>query len=270
MQVYKHIDFCLLIPCYNNLEGLCISLESVEYTGGHYLIVIVDDGSSELLQAEKINKSLSREKPLVILTNKNNLGITTSLNNGLSWIEENTDAEFIARLDCGDTCTTDRFDKQVRFMRTNPQIVLTGTWCLFENRETGERYSYKTPLIHSNIIRAMHFRNVFIHPTVMFRKEMLKITGYYPLQFDYAEDYAFFWNMINQGETAIINEFLVTTEISETGLSYKNRGKQLVARARVTRVFGKSIVLEFAAYMRLLLLFILPKQITLQLKKWRR
>ena len=116
----------------------------------------------------------------------------------------------------------------------------------------------------------MHFRNVFIHPTVMFRKEMLKIIGYYPLQFDYAEDYAFFWNMINKGETAIIDEFLVTTEISKTGLSYKNRGKQLVARARVTRVFGKSIVLEIVAYMRLLLLFILPKQIILRLKKWKR
>lgn len=270
MHVYKHIDFCLLIPCYNNLKGLLVSLDSVEYSAGQYLIVVVDDGSSETLLAEKIKGSLNKGKPLVVLTNDKNLGITASLNKGLTWINEYTDAEFIARLDCGDTCAADRFDKQVRFMRINPQIVLTGTWCLFENKETGESYSYKTPLKHKDIVREMHFRNVFIHPTVMFRNEMLKVAGYYPVQFDFAEDYAFFWTLINKGETAIIDEFLVTTEISKTGLSYKNRGKQLVARARVTRVFGKSIVLEFAAYMRLLLLFILPKQIILRLKKWRR
>lgn len=265
----KKIDFCLLIPCYNNFGGLIVSLSSVEYPVGPYLILVVDDGSTEPVMIDKVLENLDKEKPLLVLRNEKNLGITATLNKGLAWIEKNTDAKYIARLDCGDRCVQERFVKQVRFMDQHPEMGLTGTWCKIVDEASAFSYSYTGPVDHESIKRAMYTRNVFMHATVMFRVSMLKVVGYYPTDFEYVEDYAFFWKLVNAAPAGIINEFLVICELNKKGISYRNKSKQLFARARVIKTFGKGIVLKFAAYMRLLLLFILPKQITLQLKKWR-
>jgi hypothetical protein len=116
----------------------------------------------------------------------------------------------------------------------------------------------------------MYFRNVFIHPTVMFRRLLLQQSGYYPAGFEYAEDYAFFWKLIKIKQSFVFDKFLVVCELNKGGLSYRNKGKQLIARWKVVRTFGSNLALKIAACVRLVLLFVLPKEITLQLKKWRR
>lgn len=269
MTKKNKIDFCLLIPCYNNLDGLIVSLSSVEYPDGPYLILVVDDGSTDPVTIDKVYENIDRRIPIFVSRNEKNYGITATLNSGLRWIEENTDTKYIARLDCGDRCVPERFVKQVGFMNENPGIGLVGTWCKLVDDASAFSYSYVGPTDHRSISRDMYNRNVFMHATVMFRAGMLKKVGYYPTNFELAEDYAFFWKLINEAPAAIIGEFLVICELNKKGLSYRNRGKQLFARARVIKTFGKSIVLKFVAYMRLLLLFILPKRVTLQLKKWR-
>ena len=269
MKLFSEIDFCLLIPCYNNFNGLIVSLKSVIYPSENFLVLVIDDGSKETVTLEKINKEMDVKKTVVVLQNEKNLGITTTLNKGLSWIEENTNARYIARLDCGDICMPERFVMQIEYMDAHPETGLTGSWCQFEDKKTLDKYSYKTPSQHDDIVRAMHFRNVFIHPTVMFRTSLLKEAGYYPIEFEYAEDYAFFWKLIKKNHSFIVEKFLVICEINKEGLSYKNKGKQLIARGKVIKTFGSNIVLKVNAYLRLALLFILPKGISLQLKKWK-
>lgn len=268
MKSFGQIDFCLLIPCYNNFNGLVVSLKSVAYPTDNFLIVIVDDGSKEAVTTERIQET-GIKKPIVVLQNEKNLGITATLNKGLTWIEENTDTKYIARLDCGDICVAERFVTQVQYMDNHPETGLIGSWCQFEDKETLEKYSYKTPVKHGDIIRAMYFRNVFIHPTVMFRRLLLKQSGYYPEGFVHAEDYAFFWKLIKIKQSFIIDKFLVICELNKKGLSYGNKGKQLIARWKVVKTFGSNLALKIPACIRLGLLFILPKGVALQLKKWR-
>ena len=269
MQSTTHLDFCLLIPCYNNFNGLIVSLQSVVYPTDQFLVLVVDDGSSEIITTDAIHASLQQPKPIVVLRNEKNLGITATLNRGLQWVEQNTNTKYIARLDCGDRCSADRFVKQVQLMDRDDEVLICGTWCKLVDEATSFFYSYKGPFAHEEIKRAMYARNVFMHATVMFRVSAMKDVGYYPTNFEYAEDYAFFWKLLNAGRGTIINEYLVTCELNKSGISYRNKSKQLFARARVIKTFGKSIVLKMFAYMRLLLLFILPKEITLQLKKWK-
>lgn len=270
MKSFGEIDFCLLIPCYNNFTGLVVSLNSVVYPTDNFLILVIDDGSNEMVTEERVNKQLDTKKPVIVIQNEKNLGITTTLNNGLSWIEENTDAKYIARLDCGDVCVAERFVIQVEYMEAHPETGLIGSWCRFEDKETLEKYSYKTPVQHRDIIRAMYFRNVFIHPAVMFRRLLLKQSGYYPEGFEHAEDYAFFWKLIKIKESFIIDKFLVVCELNKEGLSYRNKGKQLISRWKVVKTFGSNLALKITACARLIILFILPKEIALQLKKWRK
>lgn len=56
MKPFSKIDFCLLIPCYNNFNGLIVSLKSVIYSSGNYLVLVIDDGSKEAASLEEMNK----------------------------------------------------------------------------------------------------------------------------------------------------------------------------------------------------------------------
>ncbi|HMG68356.1 MAG TPA: glycosyltransferase [Chitinophagaceae bacterium] len=263
---YKQIDFCLLIPCYNNFEGLIASLKTVIYEPGDFLTVVVDDGSEISFSADSIRSRVNPGYTIVVLREEHNKGITDALNQGLKWIEENTDARYVARLDCGDLCSPDRFQKQVGYMRTHPDIGLLGSWCVFENKITGFRYNYITPTNHEQIKKAIYFRNVFIHPTVIFETKLLKKIGYYPYQFLHAEDYAFFWLWTQFSRTAILDEFLVTCEINSEGISLKNRRQQLKNRLKVIARFGTNPFLKIIAILRISALRLLPNRLVLQLK----
>jgi glycosyltransferase involved in cell wall biosynthesis len=266
MSQMDEIDFCLLIPCYNNFIGLIESLKSVVYPSNNYLIVIVDDGSIESITMGLVKAEIGVEKPIVILSNETNKGITEALNKGLAWIEKNVITRYIARLDCSDICSAERFIMQVQYLDKHPETGLLGSWCKFEEKGTSLKYSYTTPADHTAIIKAMHFRNVFIHPTVMFRSSLLKKVGYYPVGFDYAEDYAFFWKLILVSQSFILDKFLVICEINREGISFKNKDKQLVARWKVINSFSNHLPLKIAAFIKLRLLHILPKRVVLWLK----
>jgi glycosyltransferase involved in cell wall biosynthesis len=261
------MDFCLLVPCYNNYEGLVRSLRSVYYNSGPFLILVVDDGSKKEIHRMQLQHDIGGERDVHVLRMESNAGITRALNTGLQWIAGNVKTDLVARLDCGDVCTESRFDYQVQLMKEDPSLLLTGSWCYFRDPIKGSQYSYVTPLDQDGIIEEMYNRNVFIHPTVMYRSDAVAAAGFYPGNFELAEDYALFWTLVKRGKCAVINRFMVTCEIRKSGISFSNKGKQLVARARVVKAFGTSGWKKLGGYFRLTILFILPKSLILQLKK---
>ncbi|HLI94015.1 MAG TPA: glycosyltransferase, partial [Puia sp.] len=165
------LDFFLLIPCYNDVEGLRRSLMSVVYDRSRYGILIVDDGSDTPVRIDSLGLLLP-EASYVVRQNSNK-GITEALNRGLGWLKKRTDYRFVARLDCGDVCSPERFIRQVDYLTRHPGVDLLGTWVRFENFETGFNYAYRTPEKREQIIKGMHFRNLFIHPSVMWRATVL-------------------------------------------------------------------------------------------------
>jgi len=267
MASYPPVDFCLLIPCYNNENGLIRSLESVRYDAGPYLVLVVDDGSQVPVDVRKIKEVIGRNMDIEVIRLQPNGGITRALNAGLEWIQRNVATEFVARLDCGDLCDPERFIVQINLMRQKPGLVLLASWCHFRDPVTGEQYSYITSTGHKNIIKEMYRRNVFIHPTVMLRTGILEKVGLYPLDYELAEDYAFFWKLMDAGEVAVVDRFLVTCEINKRGLSFANRGKQLLARWKVVNNFGSSLALKIRGFLWLGGLILVPKRLILWLKK---
>jgi len=264
----KSLDFCLLIPCYDNFEGLINSLATVVYHADRFMALIVDDGSKVPVTSASIKSGIKIDFPLFVLRSEVNKGITEALNSGLKWVEEQGTANYVARLDCGDLCTPDRFYKQMDFMYSHTDVGLLGSWCVFEDRTKSFRYQYKTPTGHSQIKRAMHFRNVFIHPTVVFKTSLLKKTGYYPNNFPHAEDYAFFFKLIKITRSHILDESLVLCEINNRGISLRNRREQLISRSRVVMQYGTNPLLRIIGSLRTYALRLLPKRLVLLLRKW--
>ncbi|GGK78126.1 glycosyltransferase [Rufibacter glacialis] len=260
-------EVCVLIPCYNNHEGLKASLESISYYPGRLCVVVVDDGSTTpVLKGIEGNQ---KDMITHVIRIEKNVGITAALNTGLQWIEDNLVVRYIARLDCADICHQDRFYDQVAFLDQNPEVGLLGTWCKFLDPQSGFSYLYTTPTQHEAILIEMHFRNVFIHPTVMFRAQLLKKTGFYPLNFHLVEDYALFFVMLHQTKGAVLDKVLVTCEINPKGLSISNRRTQLIGRDRVVNEFGIGTIYKWLAKAKLLILRGLPYQFVLFVKNKR-
>lgn len=260
------LDFCVLIPCYNDAEGLVAALKSIQYNFADCLAVVVDDGSQQPLLAVDVQKAVGTGLQIQLLRLPENKGITAALNTGLQWIVQHTTAPFIARLDCSDLCHPQRFYRQVAFLQENPSTGLLGTWCRFSDKQTGIFYNYTTPVHHADILKAMPLRNVFIHPTIMFRSDELKKGLLYPETYLHAEDYAFCWRLLQLTKGAILPHYLVNCAISRGGLSLKNRKQQLRSRKKVIQAFGTNGWINKMGVIKINLLILLPKEVLLRLK----
>ncbi|HWJ02333.1 MAG TPA: glycosyltransferase [Verrucomicrobiae bacterium] len=262
------LHFCVLIPVYNNPEGLLRSLFSIRYDKEKHLVVIVDDGSREPI-TDQMLEAAALPSPFHLIRLPQNRGITEALNTGLRWIQEHTDARYVARLDCSDTCHPERLTRQVAFLDSHPEVGLLGTWCTFRSEDGTYSYPYTTPVTHEEIGKEMHRRNVFIHPTVMFRVDLLKRVGVYPYNYPHAEDYALFWSMIAVMKSAILDQSLVTCSINPGGISMGNRKAQLNSRIKVVKEFGKDRKGKVLNFIKIKMLLFIPQSVLLWYKKAR-
>lgn len=258
------LDFFILIPCYNDLVGLRRSLESVRYDPSGYGVVIVDDGSSIPVRLPIPGVALPRSSFVIRLAE--NQGIAAALNAGLQWLKQRNDYRFVARLDCGDICHADRFIRQVDYLKTHPDIHLLGSWARFENFSTGFSYPYRTPQNLDKIVTGMHFRNLFIHPTVMWRATVHDKVPAYPADLPHAEDYGFFCEILRHGRAAILPEELVTCKINPRGLSLRYRRRQLQSRIKTVLRYRKNKILGLLGALKVLFLLLVPYRIVLLLK----
>jgi hypothetical protein len=245
-----------------------VSLKSIFYDADRFTVVVVDDGSTIPISQQQIKSELRNIGSITVLRTEQNKGITDALNLGLEWIEQHLHTKYIARLDCGDRCHPHRFYRQMEYLSAHPDIGLLGSWCVFEDKKMSFSFQFKTPTVHESIKKAMHLGNVFIHSTTIFRTTLLETAGHYPTEFGYAEDYAFFWKLLQVTRSHILDKFLIIYEINHEGLSIKNRQKQLESRARIIAKFGTNRLRKTAGILRAKTLSIIPKRLALLAKRF--
>ena len=260
------LDFYLLIPCYNNTEGLIRSLLSVEYPKEKYKVLVIDDGSTVPVSISELPETLRQKQNLEIIRLPENKGITEALNTGLRLILERNDSLYTARLDCGDTCMSDRFTKQISFLSVNTDVALVGSLCLFVDPKKNKRFVYKAAEDHYAILAQMHLKCSFIHPTVIFRNEMIRNTKLYPYDYAHAEDYAFFFELTKKYKTHIIQEILVETQINANGISVKKRQEQIKSKIKIIKFYSINKLLSCAGLLKQYILALLPYKLTTQIK----
>ncbi|MGQ0826910.1 MAG: glycosyltransferase [Bacteroidota bacterium] len=258
-------DFILLIPCYNNVAGLSRSINSIQYPIDKFEILIVDDGSAVPIVTDNFNNAIPGTTIQIIRISQNQ-GIVNALNSGLKELKTRNDYRYIARLDAGDTCHPERFTKQVEFLDLHSDVFLLGSWCRFENSITKKGYNYITKTKHEDIIIEMHYKCSFIHPTVMFRKEVLETIGVYPTNYPHAEDYVFFWKIIKKHKTAILDKQLVIINYKDSSISSKNYKTQLRTRKKIIKQFGSLALSKLAGVLLLWCKLLIPRAVLQRIK----
>lgn len=227
-------NIAVLIPHFNNPQGLAHSLASIDEKLA-IDVVIVDDGSdNRLISESEIRKYFNTEGTIIFLYLQKNKGIEHALNFGLDYIITNN-YKFTARLDAGDLCEKDRFYKQSSYLEANPAVKLLGTNVKAQNEDGKFLYTLKFPEKHDDIQNRMFVNSMFVHPTVMFVNDIFQKIEKYPLNYEAAEDYALFFEIVKKFETANLPETLVTIEITEKGITKTKRKVQVSNRLRIIR-----------------------------------
>ncbi len=256
----------LLIPHYNNVEGLLRSISSI-HQDEILDVYIVDDGSSDILDEKQVNANFRAQGQCNIIYNARNLGIENALNIGLEVILSKDNYTYIARLDCGDTNSPMRFLKQQKFLDLNPDIAMLGTHVSFVDEHGTLLYHLDLPLTDQKIRKKMYVNAMLIHPTIMFRSSILETVGVYPTEFEAAEDFAFFFNVIKKFKVANLNERLVTCELSPKGISNLKRKHQ--AKNRILIILRHFHLGFYPVYglIRSCILYIIPLKYLIRIKR---
>jgi len=257
-------DIVVLIPHYNNIEGLKRSIASIKENVD---ILVIDDGSSEKPRLEElINCQQNPKVKIEILYLDTNQGIEHALNSGLNLILQKP-YKYIARLDAGDICAPNRFSIQKQYLEQNSDVYLVGSWAKVIYENSGEQYILKRPIDWESIRKGMFINNMFVHPTVMFRKELIEEIGIYPTNYKYAEDYAYFFKIVQRYKCENIPYPLVEYYINSNSISLRFYRTQLKSRIKIIWNHREPNVYFIYGLCRNVLLLLFPKILIEKLKK---
>lgn len=127
------------------------------------------------------------DKRIKIFKRNENMGLAYSLNELLG-VVTSKGYQYIARMDADDISLPERFEKQLVFMESHPEIECLGTWAI-EIKSDGSEFSRKQmPETHEGCWRQFMIRDCMIHPTVMFRRSYIEKAGIYSLDTYFGED----------------------------------------------------------------------------------
>jgi len=228
--------FSVVLPTYINDDAadLTTAIESLlDQTRSPDEIVIVEDGPlSDALQ-RTVGRFESEDPELFTqIQIPENRGLGNALRTGV----EAATYDFVARMDADDIAVPTRFERQLEYLDSNPDVDIVGGYIAeFDTDPDDPIARREVPTDHEAIERMARFRSPMNHGTVLFDRDVaLRAGNYRPV--DRMEDYDLWIRMLLDGATfANIPEVLVNVRAGEE--LYGRRGGFEYAREEVRTQF---------------------------------
>lgn len=214
----------IIMPAYNTEKYISQAIDSIlNQTYKNFEFIIVDDGSTD--NTCSIIMDYAKKDNRIIIVKRKNMGIVQSLNDAIRLSR----GEYIARMDSDDIANIERIEKQVEYMNNHPDIYLLGTNfnLLYEEdmseasrkRYAGMHQRSKECIDKKNVFLSINEAQKFIHPSVMYKKEVFEIVGMYK-EF-YMEDIELYFRIAAKGlGIAKLEEDLLTYRAREDSKSW--------------------------------------------------
>ncbi|VVB80597.1 Glycosyltransferase AglE [uncultured archaeon] len=194
----------VIMGVYNKERFLEESVDSVlNQTLKDFEIIMIDDQSKD--NSWKIMRRLAKkDKRVIAIKNKQNLGSTTTRNVALKIAR----GKYIAILDADDVMYPRRLEKQVKYLERHPHIFLVGTSARFID-ESGKllRTFWKWHRLPIIVSKRLDSGCVFVHSSIMFRNDGTK----YNEKYKRGEDWEFYLRARKKGKK-MLNLFLPLTK----------------------------------------------------------
>lgn len=265
------MKFSVLMSLYikENPQFLREALQSLaEQTRPADEIVLVFDGAVTP-ELEQEVRNFEKILPLVIVRLPQNLGLGKALNHGLTHCSH----EWVFRMDTDDICVPERFEKQIAFIESHPDILIFGGQIAEFGTDIHDIVSYRrVPTDYEGILKFTQKRCPFNHMTVAYQKSaVLESGGYEDLQ----EDYYLWIKLIALGKkVANLADVLVYARVGN-GMVGRRRGlAQAEAEWRLfklkSRLGVQGVISGFATFLMRALPRLLPVSLLSFLYKFTR
>ena len=181
-----------VLNCEKTLDECLESLTA--QTESDWECIICDDGSTD--RTPEIIREWQQRLPgkIIFLRNEQNCGLSLSLNRCIHAAR----GKYCARMDGDDRCSPERFEKEVHYLETHPEmaIVSTDMQC-FDDDGIWGLCAYPTEPQPKDLVHG----TLFCHPACMIRKEALDKVGGYSESERYrrAQDYDLWVRMYAMG-----------------------------------------------------------------------
>jgi len=205
----------VIMPVYNTKESyLRKAMESVLEQSFHDFELLIVDDCSEPYIGDIV--SSYHDKRIKYVRLEKNSGPAAARNRALAM----AGGKYIAPMDSDDVSRKERFEVQVEWMEKHPNVGCLGTSVnYFGDDATSMKYAYGG--FSGDEIDLFLLLNtcVFIHSSVMFRKEVIdKYNIRYQSGAYVAEDYGFYLDLIGKTKFFILKDIL---------LDYRSHGENL-------------------------------------------
>lgn len=209
-------------------DWICGAIDSVlKQTFTDFEFIIIDDAPDEERHHDLLADYLQKDERIHVIRNKVNIGLTKSLNKGLSIAK----GQYIARMDADDISLPQRFSKQFDYMKKHPEVGVCGCFVrTFGLKEEEWRY----PESYEKVFLFMC--SPFAHPAVMIRKSVLVENGIcYNENFRYSQDYDLWERLYPLTRFANLPDVLLRYRINDAQITRKCNAEQLKIASGIRR-----------------------------------
>lgn len=212
----------VVMSAYNGAKYLKEAIESIlNQTFEDFEFIIVDDDSID--KTEEILVEYKRKDPRIkIITNRENIGLTKSLNKAIKI----TKGDYIARMDADDIAMAERLETQLEFMKKNPEVGAVGCWYYLIDKTGNIFEKRRPPTKFSKIKKALLASSPLIHPGMFIKKEVLEKIGPYDEEFKYAQDRDLLFRILQYYKLAVVPQFLLKFRHTPGSISLKKEIEQ--------------------------------------------
>jgi glycosyltransferase involved in cell wall biosynthesis len=237
----------VVMPVFNGQRFLAEAMDSLlAQTFRDFEVLAVDDGSTD--DSPAILRRYAKADPRVRVIHGDHAGISAALNRGI----EASTHQWIARIDADDVASPDRFAKQIAAAKSNPNVVVWGTFAQHVDaagKVLGLSRTGPTSEAEFSALRAAGEDVYVIHPTSMLRKDVVLKVGGYDGRFNYCEDFELFDRMAEHGGVVAIPEPLLLYRIHATSISMQRfftmrRFSNFVRARAKARLAGRVLTYE--------------------------
>ncbi|MDD2384955.1 MAG: glycosyltransferase [Sulfurospirillaceae bacterium] len=216
------------------LEHLDKTIVSVlEQSMCDFEFIIIQDDDLEMTRSILLAWQ-KKDVRIKLIENRCNLGLITSLNKGL----DASKADLIARIDVGDWWDVQKLEMQKNLFDTDENLVLCGSEMYIVN-EVGKSITTLHVAQTDEAIREllMEAKNPFFHPSVMFRKTVLR----YNKKALYCEDYELWCRYSMLGKMSNINQPLTYYQVDSGSITQSKRALMILNTTNAYCAFMKSL-----------------------------
>lgn len=259
-------DTVYLIPHFNDLAGLELTLKSIKNEPAD--ILIIDDGSDNKPVLEDLKSRIDFCSLITfeIYFCKMNVGITRALNLGLN-LANDGGYKFVARIDSGDRVIGERVAQQKQYLLNN-KASICATHVEFVNEERNHLFYFKSPIGCSKINTSIKMYNPFIHPSVMYVLDDILSIGGYPDQYPALEDWALFLKASKYYKLVTLNRVLTQYVVSPNSISTLKRKTQAQSKIRLLKDNFEFNAHSIIGLIRNYIVLFLPREFLTQIKRY--